>query len=113
MLVGLRILGTTIKYPLKYKDMLKESGFVNITERKFSLPLNAWPPSEKLQNLGAMMTDNMIAIIDALTFPVFMLAYGWSHAAIETLLAEVRKEWTDTRLHIFTTLYALHIPADA
>ncbi|KAI1751502.1 S-adenosyl-L-methionine-dependent methyltransferase [Xylaria castorea] len=105
---GVKKLGTTVYYPLEYKRLLTEAGFKNVTERKYAVPVNAWPPGKQLQRIGSMMALNINTILEPMSLPVFTGVLGWSPDALESLLTEVRKEIADVRMHAFMTLFTVY-----
>ncbi|KAI1344185.1 hypothetical protein F5Y15DRAFT_411035 [Xylariaceae sp. FL0016] len=97
-------IGQSVAYPEAYRSSLRRAGFVNITERKYAVPINAWPPGKSLQKLGAMMMANILDIVDIISLPIFTNILGWSPEALENLLVDVRKEVQDPNIHTFMTL---------
>ncbi|KAI3337232.1 S-adenosyl-L-methionine-dependent methyltransferase [Xylariaceae sp. AK1471] len=106
--LGLKKVGTTVYYPLEYKRLLLEAGFKNVTERKYAVPVNPWPPGKQLQKIGSMMELNINTILEPLSMPVFTEILGWSPEALRSLLAEVRKDVSDVRVHAFMTLFTVY-----
>ncbi|KAI0603109.1 S-adenosyl-L-methionine-dependent methyltransferase [Biscogniauxia sp. FL1348] len=105
---GMHKIGKSITYPLEYKNVLRKAGFSNITERKYAVPVNTWPPGKQLQRIGTMMTTNFLTIIEVLSLPIFTEILGWSRQAFESLLADVRKDVGDPRIHSFMTLVTVY-----
>lgn len=105
---GLKKDGRTVHYPLQYKSLLSEMGFRNVTERKYAVPVNPWPPGKQLQKIGDMMATNLNIILEPISMPVFMGILGWSRDQLDSLLHEVRKEIADTNLHAFMTLHTVY-----
>ncbi|KAI1634786.1 S-adenosyl-L-methionine-dependent methyltransferase [Biscogniauxia mediterranea] len=91
-----------------YKNVLRKAGFVNITERKYAVPVNTWPPGKQLQRIGTMMTTNYMTIIEALSLPIFTEILGWSRQAFDSLLVDVKKDIGDPRIHSFMTLVTVY-----
>lgn len=81
--------------------MMQRAGFARVTERKYSVPVNAWPSSPSLRQLGDMMTSNFLTILDAMSRPLFTGALGWSDERLDAFLDDVRKDIADTRIHSF------------
>ncbi|KAI0907064.1 S-adenosyl-L-methionine-dependent methyltransferase [Ustulina deusta] len=106
---GLNKIGQTVYYPLQYKRLLMEVGFKNVTERKYAVPVNPWPPGKQLQRIGSMMLLNINTIIEPMSMPIFTGILGWSPDAVESLLAEVRKELSDVdSMHAYMTLHTVY-----
>ncbi|KAI0805280.1 S-adenosyl-L-methionine-dependent methyltransferase [Xylaria sp. FL0064] len=106
---GLKKIGQTVYYPLEYKRLLTEAGFRNVTERKYAVPVNPWPPGKQLQRIGSMMLSNINKILEPMSMPIFTRYLGWSPEAVESLLDEVRKELADVEaMHAYMTLYTIY-----
>ncbi|KAI1108930.1 S-adenosyl-L-methionine-dependent methyltransferase [Nemania sp. NC0429] len=105
---GLKEIEQTVYYPLQYKRLLLDAGFKNVTERKYAVPVNAWAPGKQLQRIGSMMAMNINTIIEPLSVPIFVKVLGWSPDALQSLLAEVRAEIADVKMHAYMTLYTVY-----
>ncbi|KAI1125067.1 S-adenosyl-L-methionine-dependent methyltransferase [Nemania abortiva] len=105
---GLARVGQTVYYPLQYKQLLTEAGFKNVTERKYAVPVNAWPPGKSLQKMGTMMERNINIILEPMSNPVFIQILGWTPDAVQSLLSEVKKEIADLRMHAYMTLFTVY-----
>ncbi|KAI1421657.1 S-adenosyl-L-methionine-dependent methyltransferase [Xylaria sp. FL1777] len=106
---GLNEMGHTVYYPLEYKRLLTEAGFRNVTERKHAVPINPWPPSKQLQRIGSMMYTNITTSIEPICTPIFTQTLGLSPDAVESLLADVRKEIADVdNMHAYMTLFTVY-----
>ncbi|KAH8883184.1 S-adenosyl-L-methionine-dependent methyltransferase [Thozetella sp. PMI_491] len=105
---GLRRLGSSVRYVRHYKSLLEKGGFERIVVTKNAAPTNACYPGKSLQRVGAMMTDNWLAIIEPLTIPVFTSALGWTPDRTHELLAEVKSEIGDTHYHSYMTLLTVY-----
>ncbi|KAI1324271.1 S-adenosyl-L-methionine-dependent methyltransferase [Xylariaceae sp. FL0255] len=106
--LGLEKVGTSSYYPLKYKRALIETGFKNVTERKYAVPMNPWPPGKSLQKIGALMETNIGIILEVMSMPIFAGVLGWSPDAVSGLVAEVRKEISNRNTHTFMTLLVVY-----
>ncbi|KAG6060126.1 hypothetical protein E4U32_003630 [Claviceps aff. humidiphila group G2b] len=49
-----------------YAAWLREAGFVNVTEKRFGLPMNSWPKDERLKQIGRLSLQNELALVDSL-----------------------------------------------
>lgn len=52
------------------------------------------------------MAMNINIILEPMSMPIFTEVLGWSPDALGSLLAEVRKEIADVKMHAYMTLYA-------
>ncbi|KAI0526402.1 S-adenosyl-L-methionine-dependent methyltransferase [Xylaria bambusicola] len=106
---GLLELGRSVHFPLQYRSLLTEVGFKNVTERKYAVPMNPWPPGKSLQRLGSMMNLNVSKILEPMSMPIFTEALGWTPEAVKSLLAEVLKELADAdHVHAYLTLFTVY-----
>ncbi|KAK9426759.1 hypothetical protein SUNI508_00286 [Seiridium unicorne] len=101
---GLHAINRSASYATRYAPKLEDAGFTNVTQRKFSIPINPWPPGEKLQHLGEMMSINVQGVVDPITVPIFLGILGWTEEAVQALLSQVFKDIVDTNLHAFMPL---------
>ncbi|KAI2633198.1 S-adenosyl-L-methionine-dependent methyltransferase [Hypomontagnella submonticulosa] len=105
---GVRKLGKSLFYILEYRNMLEATGFQNIVELKYAVPTNTWPPGRQSQRIGAMQKSNTLQVIDVYSLGVFTQGLGWSKDALDRLLAEVRKDIENTRIHSYSTLMTVY-----
>ncbi|KAK9769831.1 hypothetical protein SCAR479_13484 [Seiridium cardinale] len=101
---GLRKFGSSPNWALQWKAIMQDRGCLNVQERRHPVPLNPWPPGQRLQKQGQMMAENVQAFLEGATMPVFTGALGWTHDQVQELLAALRKEVVDTEVHGFLTL---------
>lgn len=76
------------------RNLMTERGFVNVEEKKFIWPLGTWAKGRHHRNLGILMKQNFLMVVEALALrPLSHL--GWSQEEIQVLLAQVRQELRD------------------
>lgn len=100
---GIQRLGSSVYYPLRYKERLLDAGFTNVTEVKNAAPNNACYPGKRIQRIGNRMVRCWMMVLEPVSVPIFH-ALGWSQTALDLLLDEVKKEIVDTRNHSYMTL---------
>lgn len=103
MIAGLQRLGSSVFFPLQYKPVLEQAGFVQIEERKHASPNNACYPGKRLQRIGTLMAKMWLDVLEPISVPVFG-ALGWTPSQLSALLKEVYKEVGDTKYHSYMTL---------
>jgi hypothetical protein len=77
---------------------------VNITEARLAIPANPWPKGQHQKLLGAMEMQNLLEVCHGITMSVFTKALGWAAEDVGSLLAEVRVDLEDTRIHAYIPL---------
>ncbi|KAF3798615.1 hypothetical protein GCG54_00010767 [Colletotrichum gloeosporioides] len=83
---------------------LAEAGFVDIVEKKWPIPIGAWPADPMLKEVG---NCNWMYINQSLEgFAIFLLKeiMGWEYAEIIVFVAEMRKALADHSLQPFLYL---------
>ncbi|KAI0130247.1 hypothetical protein BJ170DRAFT_619313 [Xylariales sp. AK1849] len=106
--LGLRRFGSSPSWALGWRSVMQEKGCQHVTERKYAVPVNAWPPGKRLQKQGNMMAENVQTFIEGATMPVFTGALGWTQEDVQELVASLRKEVADTNVHAFLTLMTVY-----
>lgn len=104
MLEGVKRIGRDPLSPLRLHGLLADAGFVNITENRLAIPANPWPKGQHQKVLGAMEMQNLLEVAHGITMSVFTRALGWSADDVEVLLADVRVDLMDTRIHAYIPL---------
>lgn len=104
MLDGVRRIGRDPLAPLGLNRLLKEAGFVNITEQRIPIPTSPWPKGKHQKLLGVIESQNLIDVSHGITISVFTKVLGWKVEDVEALLAEVRENLQDTRIHTYIPL---------
>jgi hypothetical protein len=89
MVEGARLLNREMVMANTVKQAYEEAGFVDVHERVFKMPINAWPKDERLKELGRMWERNLLSGLSGFSVLLFNRAFGRTPA--ET---EVRK-WVD------------------
>ncbi|KAG6046275.1 hypothetical protein E4U39_001480 [Claviceps sp. Clav50 group G5] len=58
--------GRDLTKAVHYATWLREAGFVNVTEKRFGVPMNSWPKDERLKQIGRLSLKNELALMDSL-----------------------------------------------
>ncbi|KAJ9157233.1 Methyltransferase domain-containing protein [Pleurostoma richardsiae] len=101
MLEGVRRMGRNPLAALQLNKLMAEAGFVNITEKRLAVPINAWAKGAEHKVLGAMEMINLLEVAQGITMTVFTKALGWSEEEVEMLLTDVRNNLKDRSIHAY------------
>jgi hypothetical protein len=104
LLEGIRKMGRRPTEALRCKKWMAEAGFVNISEKKFAVPMNPWAKGKVQKALGAMQMANNLEGVDGLTMTVFTRSLGWTPAQVEELLVDVKRDMKDRSIHAYITV---------
>lgn len=86
------------------KSMMEEAGFVNIVVKDFKIPIGTWPADPKMREIGAFQLVAMLDGLQGLTMAVWTRFLGWSTDEVEIVLAKVRAEWRNSKIHTYWPL---------
>ncbi|KAK8069203.1 methyltransferase domain-containing protein [Apiospora phragmitis] len=87
-----------------YAPLLTKAGFVNVTERRYPVPLVPWAPGKKLQKIGEMMRQNLSWVLPSLSDDVFTARLNWQKGELDTFLDTVRSELGNNKIHCYLVL---------
>lgn len=104
MVEGVKKVGRDPFSPIRLHSLLKEAGFVNITERRLAVPTSPWPKGKRQKVIGTLEMQNLLEVAHGITMSVFTKALGWTADEVEALLVEVRENLQDTRIHTYIPL---------
>lgn len=105
---ALSLAGQRIDSALQYKEQLEAAGFVDVEEVVYKWPSNQWPKDRKLKEIGAWQYESWVTGVDAISIAAFTRILGWTPTELEVLLAAVRKEFKDTKIHSYFPIYVVY-----
>ncbi|EFQ31054.1 methyltransferase domain-containing protein [Colletotrichum graminicola M1.001] len=98
---GTAALGTPFGGASKYKDQLREAGFVNVNEVVFKWPTNEWARHPRHKELGTWSHENAMMGLEALCLAIFTRVLLWPREKVDVLLAEVRNDLKNKEIHAY------------
>lgn len=94
-------LGRDFRWAAKYKEWMEQTGYTNVTELRFKIPVNTWPKDKFMKRMGEWNLINMIEGLEGYTMRLFITVSGMSPEEVEVLLMEVRKDLHNKRIHSY------------
>lgn len=94
-------LGRDMLAPRRYKSIMEETGFVNVTEDRLAIPGNAWPRGREQKMLGLWQMTNFLDGIHAVSMTIFTKGLGMTPEEVELLLVDVRKDIKNNGVHFY------------
>lgn len=88
----------------KNEGMIKDTGFVNVDNKMYKVPIGAWPKKEGLNQAGLYNKAIALDFLRAVQAP-FTRGLGWSPGELEVFLVDVRKSLCDTNIHTYYTFH--------
>jgi hypothetical protein len=81
--------------------LLRAAGFVNVREVVYKWPVNPWPRAQKEKMLGLWEAQNFLDGLGAFTLATHTRVLGWSAAETEVLMASVRADIKNRKIHAY------------
>jgi SAM-dependent methyltransferase len=88
-------------YPDKMADQMREAGFINVNILPFKMPIGPWAKDPMLRQSGLCTLIGLLEGVTGLSVRVFTQLLGWSVEEMEILLAKVRNEWKNKKVHSY------------
>ncbi|KAF9871598.1 hypothetical protein CkaCkLH20_11009 [Colletotrichum karsti] len=95
-------------------SMMRDAGFVNVTERVFHVPIGTWPRNRVLKTVGMYWRTILLDGLQAIALGPFTRGLHWSVEQTELFLVDVRKAYHDNSVLMYMPLkvvYAQKPPA--
>ncbi|KAI9778816.1 MAG: hypothetical protein M1839_007906 [Geoglossum umbratile] len=84
-----------------FKDLVGTAGFKDVHDDVYKCPIGHWPKDKRLKELGAWGLLVTLEGLEPYSLALLTRVLGWDRLQIETMLAEVRKDLRDRRIHIY------------
>ncbi|EAQ89710.1 hypothetical protein CHGG_06329 [Chaetomium globosum CBS 148.51] len=88
--------------------MMRDVGFVNVTERVLQIPVGTWAKNKVLKTVGLYWRTILIDGIQAIALGPLTRGCGWSREQVELFLIEVRKGYHDNSLLAYMPLHIVY-----
>ncbi|KAI1865800.1 hypothetical protein JX265_002864 [Neoarthrinium moseri] len=94
-------IGRPLKLAHKFKQVMREVGFVDVEEVTYKIPINGWPRNRQYKQLGKMWEHNLITGIHAVSVGPLHRVRGLNQNQIQMMLVPVRTAISDSRVHAY------------
>jgi hypothetical protein len=95
--------------PLRIADKLrrwyKETGFVDVEQEIFKIPINGWPREPRLHLLGKWWGQHLCEGLNGFSMRYFTQVLGWDAMEVEAYIAKVRQSIKDRDVHAYHRMY--------
>ncbi|KAF2766273.1 S-adenosyl-L-methionine-dependent methyltransferase [Teratosphaeria nubilosa] len=106
---GIRKLGLESRmFPERMLQQMRDVGFINVTYKEYKMPIGEWPKNKRLRKSGLFNLIGMIDGLSGLTVKTFTHGLGWSEEEIEILVAKVKSELQNRRIHTYFPIHVLY-----
>lgn len=87
----------------KFAGWLRDAGYANVSDAEKVCPIGGWPKGKKLKELGKVFKYQFInSAVDSYSLALFTRVGGWSQEDTEKLLNDVRAEFTNGKMHVYS-----------
>jgi ubiquinone/menaquinone biosynthesis C-methylase UbiE len=100
---GGKTVGRDLCKSTHYGKWLKETGFVNVQDVQFQLPINEWPENPKLKQIGAIYKHNLLGLLESLA--QFLTHSGLSNSEAGDLKERAKRDIHDPQIRYAFPLY--------
>ena len=101
LIQGSTALGRPLTDPLYHRGRLQDAGFTNIEQRLYKWPTNSWPRDKKHKEIGLWTLANIDRGLEGISMAVLTRGCGFTQQEVVTLLAEVRRDMRNPRIHAY------------
>lgn len=98
-------IGQGANKPAHYEEWMRQAGFINTQTVIYRWPTNPWPKDPKLKTKGLWNLYNSLKGLQAFTVGLFTRVLGWEIEEIEVLLARVRNDLQNPRIHAYWNMF--------
>ncbi|KAL8690263.1 MAG: hypothetical protein Q9224_004447 [Gallowayella concinna] len=83
----------------KLAGYMRDAGFKDVQERKYKIPIGPWAKDKHLKTIGAWNLVQIEDGLEAFTLRLFTQVLGWKSDEVQVLLANVRKDLRNPKIH--------------
>lgn len=88
--------------------MMRDCGFINVTERVLQIPIGTWPKNKVLKTVGLYWRTILTDGIQAIALGPLTRGCGWTPSDVEMFLVEVRKAYKDNSNLLYMPLHIIY-----
>lgn len=89
-------------------DMMREVGYVNVTERVLQIPIGTWAKNRVLKTVGLYWRTILLDGMQAIALGPMTRGCGWSREQVELFLVEVRRAYHDNSMLAYMPLHIVY-----
>ncbi|KEZ43231.1 hypothetical protein SAPIO_CDS4914 [Scedosporium apiospermum] len=106
LLEAARKLGRDPNPGSKLEGWVKDAGFKNVVHKRYRIPIGPWAKDPLLKEVGLLNYLQVNGGLEGLTLRLYTSVLKWSEEEILALLAKVRKDLVNPRIH---ALFDFHV----
>ncbi|KAL6722045.1 hypothetical protein ACLMJK_001150 [Lecanora helva] len=83
----------------KLEGWMKDAGFTEVHHERYRLPIGPWAKDKHLKTVGAWNLVQIEDGLEAFSLRLFTQMLGWKAEEVQVMLAKVRKDLRDPKIH--------------
>lgn len=105
---GLARLGVDLNLTLSLSGLMREAGFVNVTERIFHVPIGMWPKNRVLKGVGLFWRTILMDGLMPIALGPYTRGLGWTPKQVEEWCERVKAGYMDGWVHSHMPLHVIY-----
>ncbi|EXK83288.1 hypothetical protein FOQG_12468 [Fusarium oxysporum f. sp. raphani 54005] len=105
MVEGSSKFGKPLNVAPEWKKQMEEAGFVDVEQKILKVPIGSWPKDPKLKEIGKFQSVQEAQVITSYTPGIFSRILGWSDEEIQVFMAKVKKDLSESSIHLYLPVY--------
>ncbi|KAB2574671.1 putative methyltransferase tdiE [Lasiodiplodia theobromae] len=112
---GMRTMGVEPEPGAKLAGWVREAGFEDVHNERFSFPVGSWPKDKTMKQVGLFNLANFADGLEGFSMRILTGLRGWKKEEVEVHVAELRKELKNRAIHPQHDMYVVYAqkPLDA
>ncbi|KIX97333.1 uncharacterized protein Z520_06785 [Fonsecaea multimorphosa CBS 102226] len=100
--------GKTFRILDLQKDYVQKAGLINVTEKRYKMPLGPWAKDKKLKEIGRWHLLEANQGLEGWTLALFTRVLGWTLDEVQVFMAQVRQGFKDRSVHAYTRVSVVY-----
>jgi SAM-dependent methyltransferase len=99
--------GRSLEYPIrdgKMKDLMAETGFVDVVQHAFKVPIGGWMSDRKMRTIGAFTAEYLAYALEGFAIQPLSEVMGWDLDEIQSLQSIMGKALVKMKLQPYFML---------
>lgn len=105
---GLGNLGVDFRRTLSLSSMVRDSGYANVTERVFHVPIGTWPKNRTLKECGLYWKTVLMEGLSPIALGPLTRGLGWTQMQVEAFLVGVRQCMREGKDNAFMPMHIVY-----
>ncbi|OCK79330.1 S-adenosyl-L-methionine-dependent methyltransferase [Lepidopterella palustris CBS 459.81] len=101
MIEGAAKLGVDLSASNRFRDIMSNVGFEEVTVEHHAWPINSWPKDQNEKEKGMWVLQNVLEGLQGFSMGYYTRGLRWRAEEVDVFLASVRERMKDKRSHVY------------